>query len=1088
MLITALGCTEKGKRIHEHAPAKPANEQAPLENQPITGPSQNAGKTLGQLMDLVLDPKRIEDPASMVSRAVLDDLIEFNSLVLAIPEADRAKPEFAAIAHKYKTALQVGCYTEFRDSCTGLRYFKRAGNSSQVVKALAKHASDGRMRLLLYAIELKNRNWDAELVELLLATSTGRLSTSEAADLKKAQALLSHALSEGAKRIQDKTEARRYLDSMQGWALLSNPNIKLEDGARVALFELAAKADYLRGADGQLHSGLKVMMDELQSHQMSVFQRQKTLRGQRLFVPQAVGARDIGRYDEVEFLLDSVYTGQMEPQQAVVLFKSLNRGSAQLRESVENYLRIQFLATLYEGSKMAAAIFTAPVAVESLLSHALSETASINRIWHSFLAQAAPLRTFAVLATQGGNPEDQSKLRSTFDSLGRSITQVATYPHMMVLFHVLSKKRFELVLAFIGKKINSADLMRWLFEGRLPPLFPYSDDERPLNHFELIHAFDLGVRTNIFEAAGIDADDFIAEILRRQLENQSELIDTTINRVNKRMTETLNMRDLQNICAEMKGGPKAHRKYYFADMTQSPYLGKMSWQVYEGMTSQNTDTDHSSTSSGSVGRYTLGLHYADSTFNEMLETVRLDLGTSYRLGMGMMAAYKDYLVRFKLPAQGITGAEAVAEADKRTVQSRGALDRIRQQRLRVAEFAGRLYNDLGSCYTKIANHDRLLIEQLVEYEKLYLRSVHQTLVRARAPGISAQEKEQLLNSIRMTGLPGGFTGRDRLTPDGFGANQIDMMIRASRYLMHGLSLNGRTLPPLAPQLQINYGERLDLDVPVVRDAEAAFVQFVEKEDDFVASVMRLYFRNRGAFVHWKSLNTHPISSAFGLMKNLASGYRLNMELNGNPGPANAESMLKEFDDLIEYIKFSPHDRELLNTLHMRRRFDKITFDRRWIRTDDSFTRIQDTWGVYDFPLKLMASVELGFVWDMALYGEKGGAALPQRQTMFVAGKNYFESRSPVVRGYPVIPYNAVLDRELDNTVSHFVKTEMSAIRAFQDHTLGHIRLWEQRPAAERPVVDIDLDIAVRDLYTDGAVTNFRSTERLFHQQTNGFFR
>ncbi len=904
----ALGCVEKGKPVNNHDGARRTPEQSPLDP-PVTGPpsaeatqaTDRFTKAKDPLVEVVLplaqqvlSADRIRDPKSLFSRAVQDELNSLNAMILNLKASDFTRTEYHRLARLYTAGLLTDC-SEFRDSCTGLRYYKLSPASSQVVKRFASQSRDNRVRMLLIAIELKNKLWDSELVELLLSTATEQLSTDEAKDIAKAQSLLALALIDAANRIQDKAEARRFLDSMKGWGLLNQTTLILDESGRQALFELAAKGDYLHGDNGGIHPGLTALMEILKKNPASVFAKQALLNKQKLFLPAAVGAKAISQYDELYFLLDSVFTLEVQPNSAATMVKSLNRTSAQLREAVENYLRIQFLATLYEGSKMAGEVFTAPIEAEGLLRHALNETGSVRRVWHAFTARAAPLRTFAVLASNGGDPADQAKIRSAFDTLDHSISQIATYPHMMVLFHILSKKRFDLYIPMVGKSINSADLMRWLFEGRLPPLFPYTDDERQLNHFELLHSFDFAVRTSIFETVHIDVDDFISDTMGRLTEKQIKDIDTTMDRVRTRMTETLEMRDLKSICTEFSGEPKRSRQFYFYDVRQSPNYGRMGWKIYESMSSKSTDTEHSSTDPGTIGRESMGLFYADATFNEALEITRLDLGTTFRLGEAMLASYRDYLTKYKLPSLGFMGTQLTEEVNKRTAKTRAALSKLRNKRAQTLVFASSLYKELGPCYLQAALADRSIMEQALEYERIYLRHIHQTLVKAHSAGITPQERERLHKSIAMQGLPGGFTGRDRLNDNGFGATQVDLLIRISQYMMHGLKVDGRELPPLAPHLKIQFGERLDVDLPFVRDTENGFVPFVENQEQFVSSAFRLYFRSRGAFLFWKSLISYPVTASSDLFKNNVSTFRLDYELTGKSTTVDVTSFFRDYE-------------------------------------------------------------------------------------------------------------------------------------------------------------------------------------------------
>jgi hypothetical protein len=1102
LFAASVGCTEKGKPIHPHAPAKPqATQQNPLETPTVTLPSTEAvpelqkfaqsRDPLGQVVipfaAKVLSKDRIQDPKSLVSRAVRDELLALNHMILNLTAADRGRREYLDLAYDYTEAVVTEC-GQYKNSCTGLRYFKLAANSSQVVKQLSKASVNHRIRLLLIALELKNRNWDGDLVDLLLTTTTKNLSLTETADLERAQQLLAAAFTDAAARIRDREEARRFLDSMKGWSILADSKIHLQDGARMALFELAAKADYLRDTSGKLNPGLKPILDAMEANPGSVFAKQKLLKTQKLFVPAAAGARDIPQYDELLFLLDGIYLGQLQPQAANVLYRTLNRTSAQLREAVENYVRIHFLAATYESTKTAGQIFNATVEAESLLWHAIREADPIRRSWQALISQSGPLKSFAALASAGGDPDDQSKLKSIFDSLPRTITRSAEYPHMLVLFYMLSKKRFDIVLPRGGHTLNTSKIMTWFFDGKIPGLFSYTEPEAQLNYFDIAHSFDLAVRTGIFETIKVDTDDFITETLRRLTDQKVGYIDYIMDQIRNRPSETLKMRDFKRICAEFKGGAKFPREIDFTELNHSIYFGDLRWKMFEGMAAKSTDSNHSAIERGAYPRNTLGLFYSDGAYNDALEVARLELGSALRIGQAMVASYRDFLIRFKLPQNGVTGAAAEKEADRLTENSRAALDALQAKRKSTLEYAGQLYQEIGSCYLQAALLDRDLMDTVMGYEKVYLRHVHSLITQLRSGRLDEAGRANLQKQIQLSGLPGGFTGLDRLNESGYHVHKFDLMVRLSKYLMYGLNVGGQRLPPIAPHLRISYGERLDLDGPVIHGTGQGYMTFVENSEDFIATALKIYFKSTGAFLTWKSLGSHPVTTSPDLMKSVISLYRLDFELNGRSHVITPAGALKEFEKLIEYMRLTTQDREIMSAAGIHDKFAKLFFHKIFIRAEEpGWTRTQDTFGIYDYPLLLASAEQLGSVFDMARWGERLPDA-PVRQTVFYGGQNYYNSRNPIVRGNPAIPYNGVLDKQFDKTFGDFVRIELRAIRTFQDEAKAYIDEKAKLPADQRPRVDLDMKSSIRDpLLSPGAIDDFRIQEKNFRRQTDGLY-
>jgi hypothetical protein len=1078
-MASSLACTEKGKPHNNHEGAKPGPQTQPLQTPDTAIPSGKISTDLNTLADKVLDHARVQNPKSLLDRSTRDDLLALNKMILELKAEQTAQPEFRALARKYSNAVILDC-GDFRDSCTGLRYFKTAANSSQVVKTFAKLLPDNRIRLILIALELKNRLWDGELVEILIAAAASPHSTEEIKDLEKIQSMLAAAFTSAAAKIQDRAEARKFLESMNGWAVLTNPQLKFADAARVSVFELAARADFLREQNGELNLGAKAIMDKAEENPNSAIAKQKVLQAQKIFIPEAAGARPINKYDELTFLLDGIYLGNIQPQAGNILFRSLGRTSRQLREALENYLRLHFLSATLEGTQQIARILAAPVESDASLRHVIAESADITRVWQTFLSQSGPLRSFAMLALADAKDTSQREVRNMFDSLPRTITRSAVYPHMLVLFHQLSQKRFELYMRFSGKAIDTALIMRWLFEGKIPPLFPYTDDELPLTYFELPHAFDLAVRTGVFGIMNLDVDVFMADTLRRLSEDHIKAIDKSMDLTRTRLTETTNMRDFRAFCAEVKGGPKRSREFYFGDINDSPYFGRTRYLMSVGMSALNSDSQHTSTDRGELQRTSLGLNFADGTFNEALELNRLELGSALRAGEAMLAAYQDYLTRFVH-----LSADDVA---KRTVQTRATLDMIRNKRKDTLSFANDLFQELGTCYLKAALLDRGIMERAIEYERIYLRHVHALLTRMRSQDLNLEQRASLTKQIQFSGLPNGFTGRDRLSESGYRANQVDLLIRITRYLTEGLNLNGQQLPPIAPHLKIHFGEQLTLDTRIVRETVDGLLTYVEKPEDFVGSAFKLYFRNKNGFLLWRNLNSHPLTTSTDMLKNAISMYRTEFEIYGRAGRVSPEQTLRMHEDLIDLVRITPQEREIMELTQIFRKIDKLYLDRRFIRTNERWETIQDVLGLFDFPLSLLTVEQLGFVWDQANQTERIGTP-PVRQTMFLGGQNYYNSRNPISRGNPVIGFNSAVDQQMDRSFIGFVKSELKAIHTFQESAQSYFTAIEKRPAAQQPYFDVDLRTSVRaPLYNPGAFQDFNALENNFHRQTSGLYR
>jgi hypothetical protein len=133
-------------------------------------------------------------------------------------------------------------------------------------------------------------------------------------------------------------------------------------------------------------------------------------------------------------------------------------------------------------------------------------------------------------------------------------------------------------------------------------------------------------------------------------------------------------------------------------------------------------------------------------------------------------------------------------------------------------------------------------------------------------------------------------------------------------------------------------------------------------------------------------------------------------------------------------------------------------------------------------MRMMEEEQLGWNYDEA--------NIPNLHRMgsMTAGRAYYRARVGSMRGESVIPYNPDLDRELDESVGRFVKTELASVSAFHADMRGYLTAIQARPEAERPWVDLSITETIRGpLVSDTLVSGYRAKVRAFHQETQRCF-
>ena len=1105
-LVALAGCTERAASVrpHDAAPAPyapsapPAEEAKPADSELVRAkraePAFNADPVKGglaPLSDVVLAVSRVRDPRSLTDKKVRDDLAAFNALVLELAPDHGGRPEFGAIVAKFAATLAVECGPG-KEDCVGYKYLRLASNSSLVMKLAAKRETRPaeRLKLLFAAVELKNTVWDPELSEAILMLAVSKEAGADPALkalIARSKSVLETTLRQTLQNLVVKRaspeQARKLLDSIDGWKLAApGGGWGLESASRDALYEAMAKHGYgYSGNRGGLSPAFVAAIEALEAEPGSLRKRQETLRAQKLFVPAAVGAELTDVYDELIFALDGVFLGKLSPEAGRAIVASSSKSAAEIERTVVNFIRVQFAVALYESTRMAKSIFNASVETEELLWHAMRESASVKRVWGALKGQMEPLRGLSMFALRekGAGAASLARIDGVFASYDKSVNLSAVYPHTLILFYMLSKKRFDLALPMSGRRFNSADLMNILYEGELPPLLEYSDETAPLNHFQLLHSFDFAVRSNLFSIIDIDPDAFIAETIGRLNEGPSKQIQGVLDRVRQHFAQAKSYPQLQLACAEIEAAakgerPRTTRSFYISEMPSSVYYGRVIGDAFTDVTSSSGTMP----SGGSLGKIDLGVFYPDREYSEALEKTRLNVGGNLRLGRAMIAAYRSYLARFK-------GADA-AELDRRTSESRGSLKRLEDLRSRVLASSEAWYREIGKCYFRLEVEEHRMQESLLRTEQAYLRKVHRDMKRLRSDALSPEERARLVASYRFTGLPSEFPGKDQILPHGYHYTQVDLFVRFSRYMREGLRTETESIAALAPHVDVNMGVRMDDEVDWIHKTPTTFLPYVDSEAEFVTSGMKAIFsqhRPNATFVHWLSYPTGRILNWSPYLLSLANLYRLEWDMKGSSSIIGAKDVLRAQETMLDIMKFSQFERDLYRSVSVPRRYGESQPHRLLLVFDYEVTQqVQSLWGLFDLPMRMMDSEELGRNYD---------EPNPMKFFRFgslTAGRQYYRARSPVIRGESIIPFNNDLDRELDESVSRFVKADLASVAAFNTELESYLKGIAARPPAERPWADLSITETIRGpLLSDSLLSGHHSKIRSFHQGTQRCF-
>jgi hypothetical protein len=663
ILISA--CTEKGRPIHTHEGARGDGRQragptgdggeisasdrfsdlAEIEAKATTA-SNVISEILSPLALRILNQKEIESPKSYSQTGWVRSLDLFNRLLLKEAARNPSSSEVQRLIGEYVAAVSISC-EQIVMSCPGIRNFRRSPSSAEILKIAAKRAVDVTeyYRRLALALALKNQQFDPELLEMLayrFAEGRGKMISEDHRALLKS--VVEFSLSNLQMVSRSKSENREFLEKLGSLNLIFRDNFGMSEVAKGALIKLVSSSDFLYESSGKLRSEMASIIKEDLTEKEGFKERQNLLSSQRVFLPKAVGFSPIDRFDENVFIVDRVFNQKISVDLGTELFLATKRDRSQLFSAIHNYARIQFLFSLYKATLLAKdKIFNAPVESERMLWNAISESSAIGKVWSDLRANLGPLEKLSVAIARGSDGDSSVKRnQSLFGEIDRSIKLAAVYPHMMILFYILSKKNFEVHLRMpsYSKTLYSSDLMSYLYRGDFPPLFNYSLDKAKISSTEMFYAFDFALRTNLFGLSGIDPDQFIADAVQRFGENNVEYVRKSLNAIRQRFQQAPSYRLFRNICNEFSGSAPELRRFYFSEVANSPYFGNLIEPILMRLSSKSGT---SGVGDGSLAKESQGLNFMDVTFSESVEKLRIDFESALRMARAMKASYESYL-------------------------------------------------------------------------------------------------------------------------------------------------------------------------------------------------------------------------------------------------------------------------------------------------------------------------------------------------------------------------------------------------------------------------------------------------------------
>ncbi|MBK9038193.1 MAG: hypothetical protein IPL83_03355 [Bdellovibrionales bacterium] len=1115
ILISA--CTEKGRPIHTHEGARGDSRQK-IEPAGISGDISVSDRfsdlpeierratvtrdliseILSPLALRILSPKEVEAPKSYLQPDWVRALDLFNRLLLKEIAKNPSSSDVQRLIEEYVAAVSVSC-EQVVMSCAGIRNFRRSPSSAEVLKVAAKRAVDVTeyYRRLALALALKNQQFDPELLEMLtyrFAEGRSKMISDDRRALLKS--VVEFSLSNLQMTSRSKSENRGFLERLGALNLIFRGDFGLSEVAKGALAKLISSSEFLYDSSGKLRSEIISIITENLSEKEGFKERQNLLSSQRVFLPTAVGFSPIDRFDEYVFIVDRIFNQKMSVDLGAELFLATKRDQSQLASTIQNYARIQFLFSLYKATLLAKEkIFSAPVESERLLWNAINESSSIGKVWSDLRANLGPLEKLSVAITRGSEGESSIKRnQSLFGEIDKSIKLVAVYPHMMILFYILSKKNFEVHLKMpsYSKTLYSSDLMSYLYRGDFPPLFNYTLDKNKISSIEMFYAFDFALRTNLFGLSGIDPDQFVADAVQRFGENNVEYVRRSLSSIRQRFQQAPSYRTFRNICNEFGGSAPEPRGFYFSEVASSPYFGNLIEPILMRLSSKSGT---SGVGAGSLAKESQGLNFMDVTFSESVERLRIDLESALRMARAMKASYESYL-------RGPMGMKS-GEISKRTSKIDGWIYEVTKLRRDYLAEASIRYQETGRCLRPLVAKEEEIQNEVIRAEQAYLRQVYKAIRALRRQGGDKILRDQeIRKKYIFKGLPEEFPGLDKIDENGYLYHRLDLLVRIGRYISDGLKTDSETIAAIAPNVKMNFGDSMISEIEVGRPSEEKYLSFTDTEEEFVKSGMRLIFRVGRPMLNW-NLNGSRIAGWEERISSMVSLYRLESSELTNKGQSlfSADEIIEEHRGFLKLTQISPFEVQLYNSLQRQEKYEPIFFSTILLNIDSARSRIREILGLFDFPSLLVTSDILGFNYSLVQLAKDRGVSedpqasreiervMPRREGYFSLGRTYFENRSARNRGRLMLEFNPELDRHLDREIRHRVDWEIGRVNHFRDSLEKKISEYKNLSVEEQPRFDLNLRESTREPLVNGRIfSDFDLKLGRFHRETQNCFR
>lgn len=831
-----------------------------------------------------------------------EGLRRMNLAILILAQRQSPTLNSQKLLEDYDQAILSGCTRELK-GCVNFKFFAQDSQSAKVVELLARRQTDTTeyYRRLLVAWALRNRILDNGLTDLYMVRANKLdLTSNDPLSVQLKHILISVIqMLPGGAACQSGTPA--WLNQLDPWSLSRQKENSL-GAASGDLLALAASCMY-ENHGTMLTPSLLSFVTKAQAPKDSFAQRQDQLFQTSSQMTKNLNLKPIDWKNEYFYMIDRVYTGDLNPTDAMIVWKASHRDAKTLSEMAKLYVQIEMAELIQQSAAYMHPYFNDPTKVtDTMLEEAINQSQPVATQWQQFIHRVDILAQFTDIALQAVASDQQEPTRDFFRGIRRNIKYTVVYPHMMMLAYYMGKRDFQHTyhVWFFNVTIDSSVVINKFFQGYWTPWFNYTGnvDEMGLSADELLYAFQFALETDTFKTFGVDVNDFFNVVMDKLLGAKTVTLRNSIDHLQTQYEGAGEWDDIVHICHNLRKGKAYDNRFSLEEVPFSIFMGNRFRKINADGNGTSSHMQIINGESKTVAEP--GYFPYSPTLIDQLERIRSEIQPAISYLGWMRDFYRDYLLK-----SGTSEAEAaqlMAPIQKRFNE----IENLK------AQFLSQFYQrdrQVMDCFWPILNHERDLQMQVIKDEAAYLRQVHRDMAALKA---HPELTEKMNAKYAFKNLPDGFTGFNHFDANSLVYHQLDFLLRARAFVSTGYDAGELHLPAIDPNTQIQVPENLS-ELQIYKDDEKVSIAYLDDEQSFINTGLKAMFQpgTTSPDLFWLESFTVNSTSWGNWLNGLVTLYRLGPQIiNGTTYQLTADELVQIPLQIVNYINVRDDERQI----------------------------------------------------------------------------------------------------------------------------------------------------------------------------------